>query len=197
MLLCACRMNPTRPRPKVWHARRNVETTKVRLVTRQGVLALAFDHHLRRGVHRVGAQREFKLVMIVQGQTDRIETGAKIGAGGRNLHTHLAGNWSHLSSSFVTSSLQIKHRIPWQCQSQISGGTAPVHRIRAHDGGLAWLACQAAVMGPNRIRYQFSTRRIDGSPHTQSSSHTSLTVSRRVSSSVMWVTRRSCCSSPS
>ena len=28
MLLCACRMNPTRPRPKVWHARRNVETTR-------------------------------------------------------------------------------------------------------------------------------------------------------------------------
>ena len=36
---------------------------------------------------------------------------------------------------------------------------------------------------------------MEGSPTTQSSEHTSFTVSRRVSSSVMCVTRRSCCSS--
>ncbi len=92
---------------------------QMRFVARQGVLALALDQYLRRGVHRIGAQREFKLVVIVQGQTDRIEAGTKIGAGRRHAHVHLASNWSHTSLSFITSSLQITHRIHIRAKSHI------------------------------------------------------------------------------
>ena len=42
----------------------------------------------------------------------------------------------------------------------------------------------------------YSTRRMEGSPVTKSSWQTASTVSRSVTSSVRWVTRRSCWSSP-
>lgn len=113
-------MNPTRPSPKVWHARRNVETTKWVSITREGIGAFAFDHHLSRSVHRIGAQCEFKFVVVVQSESDRIKTRTKIGAGSRNTHAYFASNWSHISSSFVTSSLQVKHRIPEKVQESNS-----------------------------------------------------------------------------
>ena len=80
---------------------------QVGFVTREGIGAFAFDHHLSRSVHRIGAQCEFKFVVVVQSKSDRIEARTKVGAGGRNTYAYFTSNWSHLSSSFVTYSLQM------------------------------------------------------------------------------------------
>lgn len=93
---------------------------QVGFVTREGIGAFAFDHHLSRSVHRIGAQCEFKFVVVVQSESDRIKARTKIGAGSRNTHAYFASNWSHISSSFVTSSLQVKHRIPEKVQESNS-----------------------------------------------------------------------------
>lgn len=39
---------------------------QVGFVTRESIGAFAFDHHLSRSVHRIGAQCEFKFVVVVQ-----------------------------------------------------------------------------------------------------------------------------------
>ena len=80
---------------------------QVGFVTRESIGAFAFDHHLSRSVHRIGAQCEFKFVVVVQSKSDRIEARTKVGAGGRNTYAYFTSNWSHLSSSFVTYSLQM------------------------------------------------------------------------------------------
>ena len=57
------------------------------LVARQRVLALAIDQHLRGAIGRVTAEREGEFVMIIEGEADRVEAGARLAlvAGTRTL----------------------------------------------------------------------------------------------------------------
>ena len=140
MLLCACRMNPTRPRPKVWHARRNVGDHQVRLVTRQGVLALAFDHHLRRGVHRVGAQR----IQARHGSprpNRPYRSRAKIGAGGGTFTRTL--RVTGVISRRPSSHLHYKSSTVYRGSARVKFQGEPHRVVFGPMMRLAWLACQS------------------------------------------------------
>ena len=52
------------------------------LVARQRLRALALDDHMRGGVGGIVAQREGEFVVVVERQTDRVEAGAEVRAGG-------------------------------------------------------------------------------------------------------------------
>ena len=65
------------------------------LVARQRVLALAIDQHLRGAIGRVTAEREGEFVMIIEGEADRVEAGAQIGACSRHADLDLCTDWFH------------------------------------------------------------------------------------------------------
>ena len=65
------------------------------LVARQRVLALAIDQHLRGAIGRVTAEREGEFVMIIEGEADRVEAGAQIGACSRHTDLDLCTDWFH------------------------------------------------------------------------------------------------------
>lgn len=76
---------------------------QVGFVTRESIGAFAFDHHLSRSVHRIGAQREFKFVVVVQSKSDRIKPEPRLAlvAGTRTRTLRVTGVISRRPSSHL------------------------------------------------------------------------------------------------
>ena len=130
-----------------------------------GVGTLAVDDHVGNAVVRIVVERESELVMVVERQTHGIEAGAEVGGRGGHAHVNAIADWIHGCSL---------KGLPHQRELGYSAFTVrPPHQRELRS-------CQS------------STRRMDGSPVTKSSACTALTVLRRVSSSVRWVTTRNC-----
>ena len=153
---------------------------QVGFVARQRPCALPLDDHVRVGVRRVVAQREGELVVVVQRQTDRVEPRPQVRAGGGDADMYTTCHRIH--DVLLT-------RVGW-AGSRIDGET----RIGRSAPRCRIVAPACGRRGDRAAGY--STRRMEGSPVTKSSWQTASTVSRSVTSSVRWVTRRSCWSSP-
>ena len=75
---------------------------QVRLVARQRVLAFAGDENLCRHVERIGTERELELVMVIQGKSHGVETGAEIGAGRRHANVDFTSHRIHFPLPTLT-----------------------------------------------------------------------------------------------
>ena len=153
---------------------------QVGFVARQRLRALPLDVHMRVGVRRIVAQRERELVVVVKRQTDRVEARPQVRAGGGDADVYAT---CHRIHDVLLTEIAERPGSENRCgDGDRRGRPSPYRRAGSwRRGGRA---------------AGYSTRRMEGSPVTKSRRQTASTVSRSVTSSVRWVTRRSCWSSP-